>query len=209
MSNVVVIPARAGSKGIPSKNERLFNGKMLVEWSIIYALNENVGEVIVSSDSTKILSLKDDYPSVTFLERSELLSSDEAKTIDVLNDIVINHRNNCDYVVLLQPTSPLRVKNRLREMLKILIEDASFSAIVTGYYTTIREYGSDNNLPRQSIKPYFYDDGNIYIFSKGQVMMGEWCNQKTHHIEQELPYSLEIDNINEFKLLEAIYEHYS
>ena len=59
MSKILAfIPARGGSKGIPNKNIKLFNGKPLIEWTINSALKSKfVNKIIVSSDSKKILTL--------------------------------------------------------------------------------------------------------------------------------------------------------
>ena len=55
MGCIAFIPARSGSKGIPKKNIKLFNGKPLIYWSIKNALhNKNIDRVIVSTDSQEI-----------------------------------------------------------------------------------------------------------------------------------------------------------
>ena len=55
---LILIPARQGSKGIPNKNTKIFNGKPLIEWTIKTALDSKLADrIVVSSDSEKILNL--------------------------------------------------------------------------------------------------------------------------------------------------------
>ena len=55
LSTICIIPARGGSKGLPGKNVKFFNGKPLIAWPIIAAkLCEKVDEVVVTTDSSDI-----------------------------------------------------------------------------------------------------------------------------------------------------------
>ena len=81
MSKILAfIPARSGSKGIPNKNIKLFNGKPLVEWTINSALkSKQVDKVVVSSDSKKILSISKKLGAEIVL-RPKDISGDYATT---------------------------------------------------------------------------------------------------------------------------------
>ncbi len=110
---LAVIPARGGSKGLLDKNIRLLGRKPLIEHTIVAALNSKyVGEVIVTTDSPKIAEVaKQAGASVPFL-RPGALSTDTAKSIDAVKHAVRFYEEKLDryfsYIVLLQPTSPLR-----------------------------------------------------------------------------------------------------
>lgn len=109
---LAIITARGGSKGIPYKNIMNINGKPLIAYSIEVAKQSKyIDYILVSTDNNKIKEVSLQYgASVPFL-RPEEISNDTAKSIDV-----VIHAINClkesgeefDYVLLLQPTSPLR-----------------------------------------------------------------------------------------------------
>ena len=84
-----IIPARYGSKGLKKKNILPFDGKPLLFWSIDHALDSKmITDVLVSSDSEIVLNLcKKKYQNIILDKRPKELSSDTAKSIDVLNYI--------------------------------------------------------------------------------------------------------------------------
>ena len=110
---LTVIPARSGSKRLKNKNIMMCGGKPLFQWSIITALESKYCEkIVVSTDSYEIAeaarSLNADVPYI----RPEKLSQDTSTTFDVVKDLLdyyINQDIYFDYVLLLQPTSPLRI----------------------------------------------------------------------------------------------------
>ena len=102
------IPARGGSKGIPNKNIKLFNGKPLIEWTINSALKSKlISKVIVSSDSQKILSISKKLGAETVL-RPKNISGDFATTESAIKHYIKNTKESFDTIVLLSPTSPIR-----------------------------------------------------------------------------------------------------
>lgn len=121
-SVLAVIPARANSKRIPGKNKKLFLGKPLICWSIDEALAcESITDVIVSTDDHDILALRSSYPNVQFLKRPDELALDSTPGVDPILHLMQNLKKNYDYVVLLQPTSPLRKKMHIEAAFKQLL----------------------------------------------------------------------------------------
>jgi CMP-N,N'-diacetyllegionaminic acid synthase len=110
---LALIPARSGSKGLPGKNVLNFSGKPLIEWSISAAKHANyIDDVLVSTDSQNIADIaKNAGANVPFLRPFELSTAD-ASIVDVIKHVwktyLTSDGKNFDYVVLLQPTSPLR-----------------------------------------------------------------------------------------------------
>ena len=89
MSLTAFIPARGGSKGIPDKNIKIFDGKPLISWSIGAAkISKRVDQVIVSTDSQEIadVALREgaEVPGL----RPKHLSTDDASTINVVLDFL-------------------------------------------------------------------------------------------------------------------------
>src|SRR5687768_1360077 len=134
---VAIIPARGNSKGLPGKNIRMLCGKPLIAWSIEVALQSSfVDTVITSTDSQAIADIaKQAGATVPFL-RPARLATDEAATIDVVDHVLESCRATTgepfDYVVLLEPTSPLREGDDVDVMLRKLHDHAaSFDSIVS------------------------------------------------------------------------------
>src|SRR5689334_1892292 len=105
---LAVIPARGGSKGVPRKNVRDVAGRPLIGWTIAAARGSRyIDRVIVSSDDTEIIEVaRREGCEVPFVRPGQL-ARDETPGIDpVLH--ALKELPGYEYVVLLQPTSPLR-----------------------------------------------------------------------------------------------------
>ena len=136
-SVLAIIPARGGSKGLPGKNIKTLCGKPLIAWSIQAGLTSRyVDEVMVTTDSDEIARIAHKHgASIPFIRPAEL-ASDVAATFDVINHAIEFYRRELkiffDYIVLLEPTSPLREKKDIDEMLEDLIsKDDEFDAIIS------------------------------------------------------------------------------
>jgi CMP-N-acetylneuraminic acid synthetase len=121
---LAVIPARGGSKRLPRKNVLDLAGKPLIAWTIQEALNcKYIDQVIVSTDDKEISDISKEYGAdVPFFRPSEL-ATDEAKTVDVvlhLLDELEKVGERYDYIILLQPTSPLRTAQNIDESVELL-----------------------------------------------------------------------------------------
>ncbi len=104
---LAVIPARGGSKEVPRKNVRLVAGKPLLAFTIEVAKQSRyLDQVLVSSDDVQILAIAEQCGALP-LKRPPNLALDETPGIDPVLHALKEH-SLFDYVVLLQPTSPLR-----------------------------------------------------------------------------------------------------
>lgn len=118
---VAIIPARAGSKGLKNKNIIDLCGKPLMAYSIEAALKAEVfSRVIVSTDSERYAEIAKDYGAEVMM-RDEELASDTATTYMVVENI-LKKMGDIDYFVLLQPTSPLRNEEHVREAVQLFEE---------------------------------------------------------------------------------------
>lgn len=110
---LALIPARGGSKRLPKKNIKFFLGKPLIAWTIKQANNSKyVDRVIVSTDDDEIAEISKRYGSEVPFLRPENLATDDAKGIAPVLHAIDWCRNNdtiYDILILLQPTSPLRL----------------------------------------------------------------------------------------------------
>ncbi|MEP4298998.1 MAG: acylneuraminate cytidylyltransferase family protein, partial [Paraglaciecola sp.] len=132
MNIVCIIPARGGSKGLPSKNIKNFADKPLLAWSVLQAKASskvNAG-VYVSSDSADILRVAEHYGANTILRPDNLstdTASSEAALIHAMNTII--KEKKVDYVVFLQCTSPIRLANDVDDAIDTIIQDSSDSLL--------------------------------------------------------------------------------
>jgi CMP-N,N'-diacetyllegionaminic acid synthase len=106
-----LIPARGGSKRLPRKNLLPLAGKPLIAWTIEAALaSRYLDRVVLSSDDDEIMGVAERYGCEVPFRRPDSLAADHTPGIDpVLH--AIEELPGYDYVVLLQPTSPLRTAN--------------------------------------------------------------------------------------------------
>ncbi len=226
---LAIIPARSGSKGLPGKNIKLLCGKPLIAWSIEAGLGcQYIDEVMVTTDSGEIANVAREYgASAPFLRPVEL-ASDTATTFDVVKHVIEYYENECnryfDYIVLLEPTSPLREKDDLDMMLeKISLIDADFDAIVS--LGEVHEHPSimkkiNGNLidayctelvmatRRQDNDVAYFPYGVAYMVKTGTLLEEKsfYPIRTTHHVIKRYQ-CYEIDDIYDFLAIENIMKY--
>ena len=105
---LALIPARGGSKGLPRKNILPLGGRPLIAWTIEAALQAScISRVVLSSDDDEIIAGALNHGCEVPFKRPSELASDTASSMDVVLH-ALNQLPGYEYVVLLQPTSPLR-----------------------------------------------------------------------------------------------------
>jgi len=129
MSLIGIIPARGGSKGIPRKNIKLLMGRPLIDWSIDAAKQSScVDRIIVSTEDEEIASAARELGAdVPFMRPTELAADDASGIAPVLH--VISRLPNYDWVLLLQPTSPLRSAEDIEGIWQFCQERGAPSAV--------------------------------------------------------------------------------
>jgi YrbI family 3-deoxy-D-manno-octulosonate 8-phosphate phosphatase len=199
--NIGIIPARGGSKGIPRKNIKNIAGFPLIYWSIEAAKSSKyLDDFYVSTDNQDIAKIAKSYGAKVLIRPNDL-AKDDTTTLAVLKDILT--KIDCDNIVVLQPTSPLRDHDTI-DLCIDEFKNGGYDTLATGYYTKIIEYGSHQNLRRQDIKGFFYDDGNIYIIKSQLINKNKWFGNNICKkvIKKELNY--EIDDHVEFSIVEGL-----
>jgi len=119
-----LITARGGSKSIPGKNIRLLAGKPLIAWAIEAALQSKaLSRIIVSTDDEKIAEVARQWGAdVPFMRPNELAqdnSSSISTVLHALNWLTENERVYPEYIMLLQPTSPFRTAEDIRQSIDL------------------------------------------------------------------------------------------
>lgn len=198
---IAIIPARGGSKGLPRKNIKIINGKPLIYWSIKAAQeSEYIDEVIVSTEDKEIGQVAKKF-GATVLWRPKKLATDNATTLALLQ--YLTNELSTDVVVLLQPTSPIRVENLIDRAIKRFFVSRADS-LATGYICRDYEWGTVENIPRQKLKGWFYDDGNVYVHKVEHLRQGKWCGTKKEKMIVDKYYNIEIDDQIDFLIVETL-----
>ena len=222
MKVISIILARAGSKGLPNKNILKINNKPLISYSIEASLNSKyISKTIVSSDSQEIIDISKRC-GAEILKRPEKLSGDEITSETVISNVLDNISNidEYDYLVLLQPTSPLRNDKHIDEAFEIVfnaqadslisckkIDNAPLKAFMLDKNNYLRGI-SNNTFPfmrRQDLPLLFMPNGAIYIsrvneFRKNSTLFSE----KTMMYEMDNNSSIDIDNWDDLKIAESL-----
>ena len=220
---LAIIPARGGSKGIPNKNIMDICGKPLIAYTIEAGKKSKyIDEIVVSTDSDSIKVVAEKYGAEVPFLRPQELSSDIAKSIDVVLHTIDFYKNknmNFDYIVLLQPTSPLRTCEHLDEAIEKLIEanrnslisvrEADENPVIMrtiqdGKLREVISFGG-TNLRRQDLPTFYIFNGALYINSNDMLV-----NEKRFIDENTIPYvmdkesSVDIDTMLDARLVEVI-----
>lgn len=132
---LAVIPARGGSKGVPHKNIRLVGGKPLIAWTIECALAARhlFHRIVVSTDDPQTADIARSYGAEVPFMRPDDLAADKSPTLPVLQHAVgfVERQDGLtlDWVMLLQPTAPLRSVADLEASLELALAGGSDSVI--------------------------------------------------------------------------------
>jgi CMP-N-acetylneuraminic acid synthetase len=195
-----ITPARGGSKAIPRKNIKTIAGKPLLAWTIeAVARSELIDRYVVSTEDEQVAAVAKDF-GAQVLYRSMELATDEADTLDVLQHVV--SEIPCDVVVLLQATSPVRRPGLIDECIREFI-DGGYDSLATGFICKYLEYGK-NDLRRQDIEGFFYDDGNVYVMRADLVRAGDRYGEKIARKIVSRCENTEIDDEFDFWIVEKI-----
>jgi len=217
---LAVITARAKSKRLPNKNILDLAGKPLIAWTIDTAKKSKyIDKLIVSTDSEDIKKISEKYGAEVPFLRPDELSNDTADSISVIKHAINFYQGQFNYILLLQPTSPLRTVKDIDNAIEMLNDDTK--AIVSVCKTehsplwsnTLPDNLSMKNFIRYEIKnkrsqdlPQYYRlNGAIYIaeidyFYKNNGFIGN--NTKAYIMNQKS--SIDIDTELDFKLCEIL-----
>ena len=215
---LIIIPARAGSKRIKGKNIKSFNGFPLIEYSIKYAQIYVGGDIIISTDDEQIKSIGEQY-NVPILWRDKSLAQDQTPTTDVVKDVIKRVNKTYDFVVLLQPSNPLRPKNMFKKALKLLEEKKSDSLLTVSLnehklgkikHSAFKPYNYNFGQRSQDLDPLYYENGLLYLCSYELAKNGKLISKNPIAMIIEHPVaSVDIDTELDWKWAELISKEYN
>lgn len=212
MKVLAVIPARAGSKGIPNKNIRLINNHPLIYYVINNAQHSKyITDIVVSTDSPIIEAIAIQM-GVHVKIRCPELSGDSVTLDSVIYDVAKDY--DADYVISMQPTSPTLSYKTLDAAIEYAIKhdiDTLISAINHPHLAWIKDGESKKpaykeRLNRQYLPPYYLETGAFFI-SKGKVVTPtSRFGLKCDVFEIPENESIDVDTFEDLKYAEAVLE---
>jgi len=219
---LALIPARGGSKSLPGKNTKMLNGKPLIAWSIDAAKNSKyIDRVVVSTDSVGIAKISKEYGAdVPFIRPNEL-ATDTATSLDVIihcmDWLKEKERTEYDYLVLLQPTSPLRNNLHIDRSIEKFFSNKKTQSLVSVtrvkknpyWMKVVNENGFLDNIVtenkvcfrRQDLSDVFVLNGAIYVIGSKDLILYKGFNTPfTSYYEMDEEHSVDIDDLHDFML---------
>ena len=225
MKILVVIPARGGSKGIPHKNIKPLNGKPLIYYSIDVARQFTADEdICVTTDDDEIIKVVENYGLKVPFKRPDYLATDTCGSNEVIQHAWKFYEDkgiHYDAVLLLQPTSPFRKIEFLKEAVALYDDSIDMvtsvkSAPCNPYYDGFEDNDEglltiskgDGTIERRQDAPKVWQlNGSIYVINPKSLMQKGLAHftRIRKYAMSEL-YSVDIDNPFDWKVAELIIE---
>lgn len=222
-NTIFIIPARAGSKGLPGKNIKILGDKPLVSYSIEFALQIREGndEICVTTNDEDVFKIASNFGIPPIFKRPKELSTDTTPSSEVISHVLNEYKKinkTFDKIVLLQPTSPFRkisdyvgmkklYTEKNAEMVvsvKIAKENPFFNLFKENDNGRLEPFVNDSSYTRRQDCPKaFAYNGSIYI-----VSVYAFEQKKTFSFDQIYMYlmpeerSIDIDNPVDWVLAE-------
>ncbi len=223
MSNIIaIIPSRSGSKSIKNKNLQKINGKTLLQRSIEFAISlKQISKVVVSTDSLYYKKLAIKYGADCPFLRPKKLANDLSLDIEVfyhcLTWLKKNENFKSDIVINLRPTYPFRKKKDFEFAINKIIKNPSIDSVksvcsipfpLDKTWTLSKNKFLENaihkkpkkefwNMPRQKLKNYYVQNGNIDIIRSSLIFKKFMSGKKIYPIIQN--HFFDIDSYKDIK----------
>lgn len=223
---LAIVTARGGSKGLPGKNIKMINGRPLIGWTLKQAVeSQYIDEVFVSTDSGEIADVSRQCGVNVSSLRPASLAEDTTPSIDVILytiQLLESQGKNFDYIMLLEPTSPLRKRGDIDNIIKIagdnpekdgvisvgeihgehpmIVKAIDSSGVVVPYIEKVKEV-----YQRQQFDKAYFPYGVGYLIKTSKLK-----EEQTIYTNNMLPYYIErwqnyeIDDIYDFVCIENI-----
>lgn len=213
MKIAAIIPARAGSKGIPNKNIRIVNGRPLVYYAIHNALSSRlITDVIVTTDSPEVSIIAEQLGAAYKWRDAELCG--DAVSLDAVVFDALPREETWDYVVTMQPTSPTLQVETLDSAIRYAIDedyDTVISAINAPCLSWSREGKGfrpnyEKRLNRQYLPPCYKETGAFFVSKASVVTPTSRFGSKIGIYEVSEEEAVDIDTFQDIQTAAAILE---
>jgi CMP-N-acetylneuraminic acid synthetase len=219
-SCLAIIPARGGSKGLPRKNIRLLAGTPLIGWTIQAARQaRQITRVVVSTDDADIARVAKQFGAEVVHRPAEIsgdTASSESALLHALHHLQETEGYQPELLAFLQCTSPFTSADDIDAAISALVNqhaDSAFSAARFFHFIwRTSEQGATGvnhdqrfRQRRQERAPEYLENGAIYVMrTQGLLSAKHRFFGKTVIHEMDARKSLEIDDLNDFAMAEAI-----
>ena len=223
---VALIPARWGSKRIPRKNVKMLCGKPLIQYTIEHAIAaRSIDMIVVSTDDPAVKKIAATF-CCYIIERPKALAEDHVITLDVIKHCIedLNSRSRLmDYLVLLQPTVPIRGFGKIDEAVTTLKDtgcDSVVSYVQVDFYHPNRmkrifdgkvvSYCEKEmeNVSRDKLPKAYHRDGSIYAMRADLPMLENTLfGDDVRAVINDRDLAVDIDTPRDFATAEWIIEN--
>ena len=183
---LAIIPARGGSKGVPRKNTRILAGKALIAWTIEAAKKSKyIDRLILSSENEEIIQVAKEWGCEVPYKRPIELARDDTPGIESVIHAINTLGEKYDFVVLLQPTSPLRTVEDIDGCVQhcIMTESPACVSLTEVQQSPYWMYNLDDDMKlksfvqngeiinrRQDLPKVYVLNGAVYVAESGFIM---------------------------------------
>jgi CMP-N-acetylneuraminic acid synthetase len=217
---LVIIPARGGSKGVKNKNIFPINNVPLISYTINLLGNLPwLEHKVVSTDSIEIMKISSNLGIKETELRPSELSGDNVGDLPVLRHELLQYENSTgiliDFVIMLQPTSPIRFENFIKDAAKQLVDSGAHSLLsikpVDLKYHPYKQFIIEDNelnlfdpkglsiIQRQQLQNTYIRDGVFYGFSRSFILdQNSKIGAKSNYVLNPYP-SINIDTIEDIQ----------
>lgn len=223
---LAIIPARGGSKRLPRKNVLNLANKPLIAWSIESAKNSKyIDKLILSSDDEEIIHVAKKFGCEVPFVRPKELAQDETRSIDVVLHTLKTLKENYDYVILLQPTSPLRTTKDIDKAIEFYFEKEATSVIgvcemehsplwanTLDETMSMENFLDDkyNNSRSQDLPTFYRINGAFYMSTVDSIVKNEtfFVKENIFAFLMSQEHSVDIDTKLDFIVAEVVLKNF-
>ncbi|REJ80108.1 MAG: acylneuraminate cytidylyltransferase family protein [Acidobacteria bacterium] len=227
---LVLVPARGGSKGIPRKNVRPLDGRPLIAHTLEHARAAGLSRVVLSTEDDEIATLGEQLGFELPFRRPTELAADETPTLDVLLHALAalrelgDPRGQAGFVLLLQPTAPLRDPRWIRRAFELLADpdaDAAMTVLpvpcehhpewvyLRAEDGALRLFSGAEQPPprRQDLAPAFHREGSVYLVRRRVLEESRSLyGRRTLGIEVPRERSINLDDEDDWRRAERWFQ---
>ena len=226
---LAIIPARGGSKGLPGKNIRPMLGKPLIGWTIEQAkLSKYITEIFVSTDCSEIAEVSKSFGVSVPELRPKELANDTATSASLVLYILDQYKKQnelFDYIILLEPTSPLRNSYDIDNMIEKAFKNNEKPGVVSlgevhmEHPMIVKKVDEYNNIiPYVNLEKKFTQrqqfDKAYFPYGVGYLVKADHFQKTSNFYESEsIPYFIErwqcyeVDDLYDFIAMESILKY--
>ncbi len=222
---LALVPARGGSKRLPNKNMVEFCGGPLINMTLKCSLNsEYIDEIVVSTDNKKISKAANKF-DVEVIKRPNNISGDHSPIIDTVLHALEYKNQGFEIIVLLQPTSPLRMTDDIDGALEYHQDKKSQSVIsvcetehniqhinILPESKSMKNFINENDakIRTQDLTKYYRLNGALYIADIFSIKKNKtfFMGENTHAYIMDKINSIDIDDQYDLKVAEFLFKNY-